>query len=159
MQDAFGRAFLPSRPSGRDRRRSLRGPESAGFDPGRVVLVAPPPEGSRLPPPRGPGSWAAVRFLVDEPERAELSTTASTPSLLVLTRTWDPGWSARIDGVPVPLLRAQIALLAVIVPVGEHRVELAYRPVTFRIGLGLSAAGLLTVLALALAGPPGGRGR
>ena len=47
----------------------------------------------------------------------------------------------------------------VVLPPGEHRVELAYRPASFRIGLGLSAAGLLGVLALSLAGPPGGRGR
>ncbi|MBK6405202.1 MAG: YfhO family protein [Holophagales bacterium] len=88
-----------------------------------------------------------------------LATTASAASLLVLTRTWDPGWIARVDGVPAPVLRAQLALLAVLVPPGEHRVEITYRPVSFRIGLGLSAAGLLGVLALALAGPPGGRGR
>lgn len=80
-------------------------------------------------------------------------------SLLVLTRSWDPGWEARVDGEAVPVLRAQLALLAVVVPPGEHRIEIAYRPRSFRIGLGLSAAGLLAVLALALAAPPGGRRR
>ena len=115
------------------------------------------PDATPLPPRRPGGSWAAVRFLADLPERAELSTSASSPSLLVLTRSWDPGWTAFVDGAKVPLLRAQLSYLAVVVPEGEHRLELAYRPLSFRIGLGLSAAGLLAVLALAFAGPPGRR--
>jgi hypothetical protein len=155
----FGRSWFPqeSRVVTDDEAfEELRRP---GFDPGKVALVASPPGGGPLPPRRPPGSWAAARFLADGPERAELTTTASVPSLLVLTRSWDPGWKALVDGEPVAVLRAQIAFLAVIVPAGEHRLELAYRPSSFRAGLGLSAAGLLAVLALALAGPPGGRRR
>jgi hypothetical protein len=159
VQGPYGRAFLP--PAARlatddEAFEALRTP---GFDPGRTALVAPLPEGIRLPPPRPSGSWAVARFLSDEPERAEMSTSASAASLLVLTRTWDAGWTAKIDGEPVPVLRAHLALLAVVVPPGEHRVEVAYRPASFRLGLWFSAAGLLGVLALWLAGPPGGRGR
>jgi hypothetical protein len=159
VQGAFGRAFFP--PDVRiatddEAFEALRTPD---FDPGRTALVAPLPEGVHLPRSRPSGSWAVARFLSDEPERAVLSTTASADSLLVLTRTWDPGWSARVDGVPVPHLRADLALLAVVLPPGDHRVELVYRPASFRIGLGFSAAGLLGILALSLAGPPGGRQR
>jgi hypothetical protein len=155
----FGRAFLPTESLVVTDEKAFDALRTKGFDPGRTALVAPPPEGTLLPGPRASRSWAAVRFLADEAERAELSTTASSASLLVLTRTWDPGWTAKIDGVPAPVLRAQIALLALVIPPGEHRVELAYRPVSFRFGIGLSAAGLLGVLALALAAPPRGRGR
>lgn len=152
---AFGRAYFPleCRRSTDDevfeafRRRSV--------DPEKTALVAPLPAGPPLPLPRPAGSWAAAKFLADGPERAELATSASAPSLLVLTRSWDPGWKAKVDGEPVALLRAQLALLAVVVPPGEHRLEIAYRPSSFRAGLALSAAGLLGVLALAFAGPPG----
>ena len=159
VQGAFGRAFLPPGARVATDDEAFEALRTPGFDPGRTALVAPLPEGIRLPQPRPSGSWAVARFLSDEPERAVLSTSASAASLLVLTRTWDPGWTARIDGESVPVLRAHLALLAVVLPPGEHRVELAYRPASFRIGLGLSAAGLLGVLALSLAGPPGGRGR
>ncbi len=155
----FGRAFLPLEARVAADAEAFESLKTKGFDPGRIALVAPPPKGARLPGPRASGGWAAVRFLADESERAELSTNASSASLLVLTRTWDPGWTAKIDGAPVPVLRAQIALLALVIPPGEHRVELAYRPVSFRVGMGLSAAGLLGVVALALAAPPRGRGR
>ena len=159
VRDAFGRSYFPleSRDASDDEAAAaLRRP---GFDPGRVALVAPHPRVATLPSARPPASWAAARFVTDEPERAELTTTASAPSLLVLTRSWDPGWEARIDGTRVPLLRAQLSLLAVVVPPGEHHLEVAYRPFSFRLGLAASAAGLIGILALALAGPPGGSRR
>jgi len=159
LQGAFGRAFFPLQSRVATDAQAFEALRSADFDGGRTALVAPLPEGTLLPPPRPSGSWAVARFLSDGPETAVLATSASAASLLVLTRTWAPGWTARVDGASVPVLRAQLALLALVVPPGEHRVELAYRPVSYRIGLGLSAAGLLGVLALALSGPPGGRGR
>jgi hypothetical protein len=159
VQGAFGRAFFPLDARVATDDEAFEALRTPGFDPGRIALVAPPADGTRLPRPRTSGSWAAARFLSDEPEHAVLTTSASAESLLVLTRTWDPGWSARIDGVPVPLLRAHLALLALVLPAGDHRVELTYRPASFRVGLGLSAAGLLGVLALSLTGPPGGRRR
>ena len=121
--------------------------------------AAAPPPCAGPPGPRGRGDWAAARFVADTPERAEISTSASRPSLLVLTRSWDPGWRARVDGASAPLLRAQLGLVAVVVPAGDHRIELEYSPPSFRVGLALSAAGLLAVLALALAAPPGVRTR
>lgn len=159
LKGAFGRAFFPLQSRVATDAQAFEALRSPDFDGGRNALVAPLPRGTLLPPPRPSGSWAVARFLSDGPETAVLATTASAASLLVLTRTWAPGWTARVDGAPVPVLRAQLALLALVVPPGEHRVELAYRPVSYRIGLGLSAAGLLGVLALALSGPPGGRGR
>ncbi len=156
---AFGRSYFPAASRIADDDETREALRSPGFDPARLALVAPPPRGIDLPSPRPAGAWAAARFVADEPERAELTTSASVASLLVLTRSWDPGWEARVDGEAVPVLRAQLALLAVVVPPGEHRIEIAYRPRSFRIGLGLSAAGLLAVLALALAAPPGGRRR
>lgn len=155
---AFGRAWFPGECRVAGDEEAFEAFRRAGFDPGETALVAPDERGGPLPPRRPKGSWAAARVLEDEPERTELATSASAPSLLVLTRSWDPGWEARLDGAPVPIRRAQLALLAVVVPAGEHRLELRYRPLSFRIGLGASAAGLVGLLALALAGPPG-RGR
>jgi len=159
LEGAFGRAYFPigariaADPEARSELRR------ADFDPEKTALVAPLPPGVVLPGPRGRGDWAAARFVADTPERAEISTSASRPSLLVLTRSWDPGWRARVDGASAPLLRAQLGLVAVVVPAGDHRIELEYSPPSFRVGLALSAAGLLAVLALALAAPPGVRTR
>lgn len=159
LDGAYGRAYFPLGArvaTDGEAREELR---RAGFDPESAALVAPLAPGVDLPEPRSPGAFAAARFLADGPERAEIATSASRAALLVLTRSWDPGWEATIDGARVPLLRAQLGLQAVVVPAGDHRIELRYRPASFRIGLALSAAGLLAVLALALSSPPGGRSR
>jgi hypothetical protein len=48
------------------------------------------------------------------------------PSLLMLATTWDDRWTVSIDGVMTPLLRTDVSLGAVLVPPGDHRVELDY---------------------------------
>jgi len=58
----------------------------------------------------------------------EAGTECDGPCLLVLAQPWAPGWRARIDGAPAPLVRTNIAGLGVVVPAGRHTVELDYRP-------------------------------
>ena len=63
--------------------------------------------------------------------------------LLVVGRTLDPAWKARVDGTPVESLRADGFLTALRVPAGEHEVVLSYEN-------GLLSAGLVaTLLSLA----------
>ena len=42
--------------------------------------------------------------------------------------------------------------MAVAVPAGEHRLRLAYRPLAWRVGLGVSGASALVLAGLLLAG-------
>ena len=81
-----------------------------------------------------------------------MDTEASEAGYLVLTRSHDRGWEARLDGAEVPLSAADLALSAVLVPAGTHRLELAYRPVAFRVGAALSVASLVVLVGLVLAG-------
>ncbi len=74
-------------------------------------------------------------------------TTAST-ALLMQNDTWYPGWIARIDGAPAPLLRVDGIFRGVVVPGGHHLVEIAFDSPLNAIGVALSSAGLLAILAL-----------
>jgi hypothetical protein len=85
-------------------------------------------------------------------ERLELEPEVETPSRLafVLPRggerltvrdAWFPGWEAEADGAPVPLLEAE-GLRAIPLRGNEKRVELHYRPQSFRAGLLLSLVSL-----------------
>jgi hypothetical protein len=47
--------------------------------------------------------------------------------ILVLQTPFNSGWRAFQDGRPVPVLRADVGLLALPVKAGQHRVELHYR--------------------------------
>jgi uncharacterized membrane protein YfhO len=89
--------------------------------------------------------------IADQAERLLVGVDAAGAGLLVVTDTFFPGWYARLDGVPVPIVRADFAFRAVHVPAGRHRVELRYAPASLRLGMAIAAAALV-VLLLALAG-------
>ena len=63
--------------------------------------------------------------------------------LLVVLDQFHPGWEARVDGQPRPIRRVCGLFRGVEVRSGEHRLEMTYRPASFRTG------GMLSLLALA----------
>jgi uncharacterized membrane protein YfhO len=84
------------------------------------------------------------------PERVEIEVSAEAPGYLVLTDAWYPGWEAAIDGEPVPVYRADLLFRAVIVHTGNHHVVFSFRPVSLYIGAGISLAGLVGLIAIAV---------
>ncbi|MBU6151647.1 MAG: hypothetical protein KGR25_09375, partial [Chloroflexi bacterium] len=58
----------------------------------------------------------------------DVSFSADCDRLLVFTDSWAPGWSATIDGTPVPVLRVNNAIRAVMAPAGDHSLVWHYRP-------------------------------
>lgn len=115
----------------------------AEFDPRREIVVA---DAAALPPGSVDARIDATR---SRPDRLEMDVRLDGAGYLVMTESFDPGWSARLDGQPAPLLRANLAFRALAVPAGEHRVELRYRPPGFALGASLSGASALVLLALA----------
>jgi uncharacterized membrane protein YfhO len=65
-----------------------------------------------------------------------------------VSQTFFPGWRATVDGLPVPLVRADYMFTALSVPAGEHRVALRYRPRSAQAGAILSAIGAVATAAL-----------
>jgi hypothetical protein len=92
---------------------------------------------------------AALQMTGASPNRLSLRISAVSSGWLVLSDVWYPGWQAWVDGKLVPILRADYLFRAVQIPAGEHAITFAYRPLSFRMGLGISliawiiAAGLL----------------
>jgi hypothetical protein len=114
-----------------------------GFDPARVAILTGGPS-----PPLAPLPATAreeVRVVAETPEDIALEVTVASPALLVVRDTHFPGWEARVDGVATPILQANYAFRAVALSAGEHRVELRYRPLSFRIGIALSLVGLTAI--------------
>ncbi len=62
------------------------------------------------------------------PGRVEVVTSCDGPCLVVVARPWAPGWRAEVDGRRAPLVRANLAGLGAVAPVGEHVVEIGYHP-------------------------------
>jgi hypothetical protein len=89
-----------------------------------------------------------ARIVVDLPERVVVETESPGSSYLVLADTFDPGWSATVDGTPAPIRPAYVAFRAVALEGGPHTIVFTYRPAGFRLGLGISIAGLALALIL-----------
>ncbi len=105
-----------------------------------------------------PATTAVVDHAVNCPANAEaksariarytpnvVAVEATGPGLLVLTDTYDPNWSASIDGAAAELIRVDTALRGVCLPDGAHQVQFEYRPVLLFAGAAISAAGWLAV--------------
>jgi len=147
---ALGRVFFARAAREADDEAVFRALSTPDFDPEAAVLLAPP--AGPLPAPRAGRSFSVARVVRDAPEALTVDTESSEAGYLVLTRSYDRGWKARLDGAEVPIRRADLALAAVLVPAGPHRLELAYRPAAFRIGAALSVVSLVVLAGLVLAG-------
>lgn len=120
---------------------------AGGEDPHRIAYVS---EGRPL---RGAGTrGGAIRWLEGSNHSVRLAVDAPASSLLVLTDTWYPGWTATVDGRPAPIARVNWRFRGVYLEPGEHHVRFDYRPNRIVLGAALSALGLLALSGLVIAG-------
>jgi hypothetical protein len=122
---------------------------SPTFDPARTVIVEEPV--LALGQAGGTGT-ATIEGNGDDTLAVRVRN--SGPALLHISRTYHPSWQAEIDGVAVPVLRANHALMAVpLARSGEHRVVMRYRPRIVRLAATVT---LITWTAVLLATVLGG---
>ncbi len=95
------------------------------IDPRRELVV----EGD-APREGGPVDAVPARIVEDGPERVVVHAVAREASYLVLMDTASSGWEATLDGLPVPVLHADVAFRAVALPptLGEHEVVFSFTP-------------------------------
>lgn len=86
--------------------------------------------------PTGSGQAEVTHFA---PESVIVQISTPQNAVLSLAMVDYPGWRAALDGSPTPLRRAYGALLAVEIPAGDHTLTLTYQPLSFMIGLFISA--------------------
>ena len=107
--------------------------------------------GTDQPAPAGfrPASAGNVIAETDDLDQGEVSTTVRMrqPGVVVLSASFDPGWTAIVDGRARPTQMVAPALVATTVPAGIHRIIFRYRgfrgyPLLFALS-GLTLAALL----------------
>lgn len=77
---------------------------------------------------------------------------ATGDAMIVTRRAWYPGWSATLDGRPVPVEAYEGIVAAVRLPSGTHgRLVMRYCPAGLREGAAAAAVALLLIAALAIA--------
>ncbi|MCE9547781.1 MAG: YfhO family protein [Planctomycetia bacterium] len=114
------------------------------IDPSTTALAS-PAVAHRLALPSGPSKDIApgnVEIVTNRPGRETLTTQAATPQLLVLSQRWHNGWQATVNGQSAAVEQVNGDFMGCLVPAGQSRVELAFRPASLRYGLWLSGCGL-----------------
>ena len=101
----------------------------------RVVLLA----GDDPLPPNAPGFTGTARIVVYKPNRVEVRVDGGSGGLLVLIDTWYPGWRCRVNGMDVPVERADHAFRAVSLPSGQVEAIFTFEPGSLRAGAWISA--------------------
>ena len=128
--------------------RRIRGESKVPFDPMKVALLGIQP--NRLPQVPG-GDLPAdstARIVIYEPNHLLVETNASTPTILVLSEIFYPGWTATIDGQPAQILLTDYLLRGFALPAGKHAIEMRYRAPAARNGAIISGLTLLLLCGL-----------
>jgi hypothetical protein len=94
-------------------------------------------------------AWGEVDVHVWRPAYGDirLEVAATAGGLLTIAESWYPYWCVEIDGRSAPVLRANGALLGVMLSPGQHQIRFYYaRPAYVYIGFGITALTLLCLI-------------
>jgi uncharacterized membrane protein YfhO len=80
------------------------------------------------------------------PGRLSLRASLPAEGVLVVFNSFEKGWQALVDGTAQPVLPADAAFQGIRLPVGDHVVELRYRPRGLVAGISVGVAGLLGLI-------------
>jgi hypothetical protein len=88
---------------------------------------------------------AIIRPIRRRSDRELLSVTSSSGGYLFRAETYDPHWTATVDGMRAGVVPADFAFQAVPVPPGTHRVEFSYADGPVAAAMAVSLAALIFV--------------
>jgi hypothetical protein len=95
-----------------------------GVDPKTTLLLehAPPQ------PPVGTAGEGTARIVDYRNTEVTVDVESDAGGFLLLTDAWHPWWRAEIDGVPTPILKADVLFRAVEIEPGRHRIRFTFHP-------------------------------
>ena len=102
------------------------------FDPAKTVLLDAPPDidDAIVKLASQPSPSSRVRIVRYENTQVVIEVDAAQAGFVVLNDVWHPWWTAEIDGVEAPILRANVLFRAVQVPAGHHLVTFDFKPIS-----------------------------
>lgn len=145
--NALPRAWIVHRAYAATDRFGLTMIDSGLVDPAQAAFLDP---GVSMPPLTAPADPATEQVAIthDGADQVRLVATLATDGMVVVSATYDPDWSAYVDGRKVDLLQANGVIQGIPVPAGTHRIELVYEPRSLHAGLIVSWASLALVGAI-----------
>lgn len=93
------------------------------IDPQRERDIVLLDEGPTRVTSKGEGTLSVVD---GDHQRLVLESSTTAPAFLLVQQNHYPGWQVRVDGAPVPVVRANVAAFGCWLPGGTHSVEVSY---------------------------------
>jgi hypothetical protein len=116
------------------------------FAPRRQAVLAAQVGGTFAPGGTDSGACDCVTSFRQAGGNVAFTVSAKRPSVVVVSQSWYPGWHATVDGRPVPVTQADVALTGLPVPAGRSRVTLTFHPSAMTAGIVISAAAVVLSL-------------
>ena len=102
----------------------------------------------RLLDEQGRGSTGSARLAVDRPGHLVADVDAPGRRILAFTERFHSGWSATVDGAPLPMVRVEGDFLGCVLNGGAQRVVIRFMPRSFVYGSIASAIGAVLLAAV-----------
>lgn len=131
---------------------SLKLIRSPKFDPQKQVIVEDHPDNDELKFSKSTSDITPITpVLRPNPQTARMQFTAKAPGILVLTDSYYPGWTAKLDGKDAKILPVNGMFRGIEVSQGKHELVYEFKSTALETGLkilfaGLSALGLVAAL-------------
>jgi len=93
---------------------------------------------------------SAARIVKYQPNRLTIETSASMPTVLVVSEIFYPGWEVSVDGQPGQLLLTDYLLRGVALPAGAHNIEMNYSAPAARNGAIISGLTLILLFSFVI---------
>jgi uncharacterized membrane protein YfhO len=107
-------------------------PQGGGFKPLQTAVIRTTFKGDFGTAPIGKDKDAYVKLTKYGLDDLSFHSKNSQAGLAVFSDIYyAKGWTATIDGQPVPIMKADYVLRAIRVPAGEHNIEFHFRPASF----------------------------
>jgi hypothetical protein len=90
-----------------------------------------------------------ARIVLDDEGTVEVEAVLAQQGLVVLADAIYPGWIARVDGRPAPVVATNHLFRGVPAPAGTHRIRFEYRPASVTIGAVASGLGWIAIAIVA----------
>ena len=126
------------------------------FDPLQAALVEEMPPGFET---AGTSVHSLEKIEKIEPSHAKIISFSETlikvdaqtpsPSFLILSDSYFPGWKARVDGKYTPVIRTDYIIKGIALPPGKHLVEFEYWPPYLYFSASTAALSMIAVLTIA----------
>ncbi len=101
-----------------------------------------------LPMMIGEGTGAA-RLTASTINSQEFSVTSDAPSMLYISDSYYPGWTASVNGEKTHIYRANYNFRAVAVPAGDSLVQFQYQPSHWVLTVGVALLSIVLLIVLA----------